>query len=184
VNGRWKDVLSAQDSAEYEARAVAELGPDCARWLAHGGPVGAESAPLFADRASAPVLDVLGTRVAVLAAAATGSHAVTLQSGEAGQGAPLHRHDWDESFYVLSGEVVFTYAGESRLASAGSFVHVPAGSVHGFRYAGAAEMLEISGAGGRSVEMFAALDRELPQGPPDPAQIQALLGRYGVTLAG
>ncbi len=36
VNGRWKDVLTAQESAEYEARAVAELGDDCARWLATG----------------------------------------------------------------------------------------------------------------------------------------------------
>jgi hypothetical protein len=36
VNGRWKDVLTTADSAEYEARAAAELGPDCARWLATG----------------------------------------------------------------------------------------------------------------------------------------------------
>mgnify|MGYP007026263039 FL=1 len=36
VNGRWKDVLTADDIAAYEARAVAELGLDCARWLADG----------------------------------------------------------------------------------------------------------------------------------------------------
>lgn len=36
VNGRWKDVLTPQDCAEYEARAVAELGAECARWLAAG----------------------------------------------------------------------------------------------------------------------------------------------------
>jgi aryl sulfotransferase len=36
VNGRWKDVLTAEESSEYEARAVNELGPDCARWLATG----------------------------------------------------------------------------------------------------------------------------------------------------
>jgi aryl sulfotransferase len=35
-NGRWQSVLTAEDCAEYEARAVAELGPDCARWLATG----------------------------------------------------------------------------------------------------------------------------------------------------
>lgn len=34
VNGRWTDTLTAADSAEYEARAVSELGPECARWLA------------------------------------------------------------------------------------------------------------------------------------------------------
>jgi aryl sulfotransferase len=36
VNGRWRDVLSADDSAAYEAMAVEKLGPDCARWLATG----------------------------------------------------------------------------------------------------------------------------------------------------
>ena len=36
VNGRWRDTLTADESAEYEARTVRELGPECARWLAHG----------------------------------------------------------------------------------------------------------------------------------------------------
>ncbi|PWW03745.1 aryl sulfotransferase [Hoeflea marina] len=36
VNGRWHDVLSASESRAYEERALAELGPDCAAWLARG----------------------------------------------------------------------------------------------------------------------------------------------------
>ena len=36
VNGRWRDVLSAADCANYEARALANLGPACAHWLATG----------------------------------------------------------------------------------------------------------------------------------------------------
>jgi aryl sulfotransferase len=36
INGRWKDVLTAEDNARYEARAIEELGADCARWLATG----------------------------------------------------------------------------------------------------------------------------------------------------
>lgn len=36
VNGRWHDVLTEADVAAYEARAVKELGEDCARWLAGG----------------------------------------------------------------------------------------------------------------------------------------------------
>jgi aryl sulfotransferase len=36
VNGRWRDVLSAAESAAYEAEALARLGPECARWLATG----------------------------------------------------------------------------------------------------------------------------------------------------
>lgn len=36
VNGRWQDTLTPEDSAAYEARAIAELGPACAQWLATG----------------------------------------------------------------------------------------------------------------------------------------------------
>ncbi|HWE45007.1 MAG TPA: sulfotransferase domain-containing protein [Caulobacteraceae bacterium] len=36
VNGRWKDVLSPEESAMYEAKALEELGPECAHWLATG----------------------------------------------------------------------------------------------------------------------------------------------------
>jgi aryl sulfotransferase len=35
-NGRWKDVLTADDVKLYEEKAVAELGEECARWLANG----------------------------------------------------------------------------------------------------------------------------------------------------
>jgi aryl sulfotransferase len=36
TNGRWRDTLTPDDIAAYEARAEAELGPDCAAWLARG----------------------------------------------------------------------------------------------------------------------------------------------------
>ena len=36
VNGRWREVLSADDNGAYEKRAIAELGPHCARWLNSG----------------------------------------------------------------------------------------------------------------------------------------------------
>jgi aryl sulfotransferase len=36
TNGRWAETLTAEESAAYEARAVQELGADCAHWLATG----------------------------------------------------------------------------------------------------------------------------------------------------
>lgn len=36
TNGRWRDTLTREDVASYERKAVAELGPECARWLARG----------------------------------------------------------------------------------------------------------------------------------------------------
>lgn len=36
VNGRWRDVLSATDVADYEHKARTELGDECAAWLSQG----------------------------------------------------------------------------------------------------------------------------------------------------
>lgn len=36
-NGRWRDILSSAEINAYEDRAVAELGVECAKWLADGG---------------------------------------------------------------------------------------------------------------------------------------------------
>jgi len=41
VNGRWRDMLPAEESARYERIAVEQLGSDCARWLATGKMPGA-----------------------------------------------------------------------------------------------------------------------------------------------
>ena len=38
TNGRWRDVLTEEDNANYESRALEELGPECAHWLASGEP--------------------------------------------------------------------------------------------------------------------------------------------------
>ncbi|MES2657413.1 MAG: sulfotransferase domain-containing protein [Verrucomicrobiota bacterium] len=39
VNGRWHECLTDEECAEYEKRAEAELGAECACWLANGGQI-------------------------------------------------------------------------------------------------------------------------------------------------
>lgn len=36
TNGRWREILSAEQIRQYEKRAMAELGAECAHWLASG----------------------------------------------------------------------------------------------------------------------------------------------------
>ena len=52
-----------------------------------------------------------------------------------GEGTPLHRHrEDDEAFFVLEGEMTFYLGNDEPIrASAGSFVHIPGGTVHAFR---------------------------------------------------
>lgn len=36
TNGRWRDLLTAEDCARYERKAREQLGEACAEWLRHG----------------------------------------------------------------------------------------------------------------------------------------------------
>jgi quercetin dioxygenase-like cupin family protein len=52
-----------------------------------------------------------------------------------GGGPPPHRHDFEEMFTVLEGEVELNFRGEQLVAKAGETVNVPANAPHGFRNA-------------------------------------------------
>ena len=49
-----------------------------------------------------------------------------------GGGPPPHRHDFEEMFSVLEGEVEFTFRGVKTTAKAGETVNVPANAPHFF----------------------------------------------------
>jgi len=64
-----------------------------------------------------------------------GAFSLVDEEAKRGESVPLHLHEDDmESFYVVDGEVTFFIGdGPGIRAGAGSFVHVPGGTVHGFR---------------------------------------------------
>ena len=132
-----------------------------------------------------PALNVVGTQVTVLASnAATQSYGITLQQGEEGTGPPPHSHDWDEAFYVLKGAVHFLCDETGYTCNVGTLVHVPRGTIHSFSYgSGGGQMLEITGVGALAAQMFTAVDKEIPSGPPDIPKLLDVLKRNGVTVA-
>jgi quercetin dioxygenase-like cupin family protein len=50
-----------------------------------------------------------------------------------GGGPPPHRHDFEEMFTILDGEIELTFRGEVLRASAGSTVNIPANAPHAFK---------------------------------------------------
>ena len=52
-----------------------------------------------------------------------------------GGGPPPHRHDFEEMFSVLDGEIELTFRGVTAVARAGETVNVPANAPHVFRNA-------------------------------------------------
>jgi quercetin dioxygenase-like cupin family protein len=49
-----------------------------------------------------------------------------------GGGPPPHRHDFEETFSILDGEIEFTFRGEPTVVHAGETVNVPANAPHVF----------------------------------------------------
>jgi quercetin dioxygenase-like cupin family protein len=64
-----------------------------------------------------------------------GAFCLVDEQAKRGESVPLHLHRDDmESFYVVEGEITLYIGDEPGVrASAGSFAHLPGGTVHGFR---------------------------------------------------
>jgi quercetin dioxygenase-like cupin family protein len=106
-----------------------------------------------------------------------------------GASAPPHTHSReDESFYVLSGEVIVELEGEPQpvRVGAGGFFYGPRGRRHAFRNAGdrEARLLVIATPGAGLEAMFDALDAagKAAQGMPPLDEVFAIAARYGVAI--
>ena len=52
-----------------------------------------------------------------------------------GGGPPPHRHDFEETFHILEGEIEVTFRGETSIVRTGETANVPANALHAFRNA-------------------------------------------------
>jgi quercetin dioxygenase-like cupin family protein len=84
-----------------------------------------------------PHLGVVGDTYTILlnGAETAGRYSLIDMYVPAGGGPPPHRHDFEEMFTVLEGEVELTFRGQSLVARAGETINVPANAPHGFRNA-------------------------------------------------
>jgi quercetin dioxygenase-like cupin family protein len=132
----------------------------------------------------APALNIVGEHVTLLATGApTEGYEGFFQRGPEGSGPPPHSHPWDESFFVTKGQIDFGIGAESTTASPGTLVHLPAGTVHWFRFAeGGGEMLSMTSRLGAS-EMFADLAREVAPVNPDLGKLAEVGARHGLKVA-
>ena len=130
-------------------------------------------------------LDVVGIAITLLAPnTLTDSYEITLQEGPAGVGPPPHSHPWDESFYVTRGSVLFCAGGANHTAGPGTLVHVPAGTVHAFRFGpDGGGMVEFSGSGGQATRLFSSVAKEVPEGTADLPKLLGVMQRHGVMVA-
>ena len=139
---------------------------------------------VVAPKDYAPALNIVGEHVTVLASGeATAGYEIFLQRGPEGSGPPPHSHPWDESFFVLKGEIDFGIGAESTTAVAGTLVHLPAGTLHWFRFGkGGAEMVSMTSCLGAS-KLFTDLAKEVAPVDPDLGKLAAVGARHGLKVA-
>jgi quercetin dioxygenase-like cupin family protein len=112
-----------------------------------------------------------------------------------GGGPPPHRHDFEESFVLLEGEIEATFRGEKSVVKQGETVHIPANAPHQFHNVSSspARLLCICSPAGQE-EFFAEVGvqvatRTTPPPPLDPtaqaefrAKAEALAPKYRTEL--
>jgi quercetin dioxygenase-like cupin family protein len=127
--------------------------------------------------------DIVGEQITLLASGAqTGSYEIFHQAGPEGSGPPPHSHPWDEAFYVMSGAIAFGVKDRDTVGTAGTLVHVPAGTTHWFRFGkGGGAMLSVTSREAAS-HFFAECHDSLDAKAPDLGKLVAIGAKHQVTL--
>ena len=129
-------------------------------------------------------LSLVGEQVTVLVdGATTGNFEIFHQAGPEGSGALPHFHPWHEAFYVTAGQVTFGIGHDGdQVATAGTFVFIPAGSTHWFRFGpGGGEMLSMTPQPGVA-EFFADVARQVGPAEPEFAALEKIATSHDVTI--
>ena len=123
----------------------------------------------------------------LLSAAQTGGNLGMFESvDQPGYGPPRHiHHQEDETFFVLSGEVSFWIAGQTKALGPSEAAFIPRGIEHTFRILGTlpARMLTIMTPGGFD-GFFAEMEQNNLRIPEDMEKISAVGDRYHLTFTG
>jgi quercetin dioxygenase-like cupin family protein len=105
-----------------------------------------------------------------------------------GGGPPTHRHDFEEMFTLLDGELEFTFRGQTQTVRAAATVNIPANAPHSFKNTSGktARMLCLCAPAGQE-EFFAAVgfpvDSRAAPPPKASAEAQAEKGKLVAALA-
>jgi quercetin dioxygenase-like cupin family protein len=96
-------------------------------------------------------------------------------------GPPPHRHDWDEAYYILDGEIDFEVDGNPVKSRTGDFNYLPRGTVHSFKGASSSPArVLIFAAPAHGSDFFRELNDEVHSLPEDGAKIPEIGRKHGI----
>jgi quercetin dioxygenase-like cupin family protein len=111
--------------SDSSPRATTTIPPDDpARRLTHAQ----------ADNPNVPHIGLVGDTYTILVSGrdTTGSYCLIDMHIPPGGGPPPHRHDFEEMFSVLEGEIEATFRGQKTVVQAGETINIPANAPHQF----------------------------------------------------
>lgn len=98
-----------------------------------------------------------------------------------GMGPPPHKHDWDEAYYILDGEVDFEIDGQLVKSRGGDFNYLPRNTVHAFKGGSVSPArVLIFAAPAHASEFFEEVNREVRTLPEDLAKVPEIGERHGI----
>jgi|SRR6185436_4002092 len=126
------------------------------------------------------VYRVVGDHVRVLASG--DAYEVFEVHGPENSGPPMHMHPWTEAYFVIAGEVDVIVGDRTMRAMPGSFVSIPAGTVHSYRIlSSGAKFLVVTSPGAGA--FFEEMERETQGSCEDMAAVVRVASRHSVRVA-
>lgn len=101
--------------------------------------------------------------------------------GKPGGGPPPHTHQWEEVYFVLSGEMDVHIDGATTRLGLGGIIHVPAGVPHGYTTVDETHFLTIV-TKGNAAKFFKQAATEIEMNPPDVAGVLRVGAEHGITF--
>jgi quercetin dioxygenase-like cupin family protein len=166
------------DPIDQKAQAMQAVPPD--------DPTRSLSVVHSDDDGLAHIAVVGDTYTILLSGADTGGRYALIDMAVPHCGGPgPHRHDFEEMFHLLEGEIEFTFRGEKRRVTAGMTVNIPANAPHFFTNieGKAARMLCLTAPAGQE-EFFKAIgtpvaSRDTPAPEMTPEDKEAFMTKAG-----
>jgi quercetin dioxygenase-like cupin family protein len=131
-------------------------------------------------------VQVLGDLVCIKLPSSQSAHRMTVITVEVPPGGevPPHIHAQEEEcYYLLEGEMLVQVGGKEVAIKAGDFVHVPAGTIHGYRNLSDQPIRFLAWAvGGALDNFFLEMAEQIQVVPDDLAKVPAILQKYGIQV--